>query len=179
MKPYEFNLLYTLKPWMTVMLWSYMHVAPLARDIASAFSLLVLWRHHNKSISYTHDDGTHVVGLSCSQLGVPTWVAVLSFPTDLESVFNPITSRECEIVYVSKCDCRAFVLLMLFIHFHFFDTSFLSPCAHFYKCCCSVGSLYLWSFLYVIIVLLSIWAAAKTVHHFYDLVSCVCNNRNY
>lgn len=67
--------------------------------------------------------------LGCSQLGVPTWVAVLSFPTDLESVFNPITSRECEVVYVAKCDCHAFVLLMLFIHFHFLIHLFCH-CAH-------------------------------------------------
>lgn len=77
------------------------------------------------------------------------------FATDLESVFNLIMLRECENVYFSKCDCHAFVFLLLFIHCPFRYTSFRawifinSYLFH-------VGSLYLWSFIYVIIVPLSI-----------------------
>lgn len=80
--------------------------------------------------------------------------------------------RECENVYFSKCDCHAFVFLLLFIHCPFRYTSFRAWIfinAYLFH----VGSLYLWSFIYVIIVPLSIWVAVKTSTIFMSL-SAVC-----
>lgn len=113
MTPYGFNLLYTLKRNDCGTCWG--HRAPLARCSSRAFWLFAIWLSHNKSISWTDDVGTHIVSLSCSWFGLPTWLTVMLFPTDLESVFNQKISKECENVDFSKCDCHAFVFLLLFI----------------------------------------------------------------